>query len=434
MSVNYYKGRAMILFSLLIIGFPGLSQVKQMLEPWEKGMLDIHFISNGVGNCAFYILPDGTTLLVDAGEENPTSARVNSPRNTPRHPDYSKLGYEWHVDYISQQLRNLHQDYIDYALISHYHDDHFGGVYSGVPKSENGDYFLTGITGVGDKIKIRKLIDRGYWYPTDMVKQSEADSSYFANLINYWKFIKAQQHKNGLIHEELVVGSKKQLSLTKDPNRYPDFSIRNINANGIVWTGKDDKSVMSKMPPVSQSHDYEKMPGDNPLSCGIRIQYGDFSFYTSGDIAGRQPDFMNAPEWIDVESLVAPVVGEVDVATCNHHANRDAMSAYYLSVLKPRVIVQEVWSSDHPGHETLLRMTSKNIWPAERDLFATNMLLANKLVIGELVDRSYKSMQGHIVIRVLPPGDKYYVYVLNNESTERNVTNVFGPYYSKKIN
>jgi hypothetical protein len=186
------------------------------------------------------------------------------------------------------------------------------------------------------------------------------------------------------------------------------------------------------MPQVSEVKDFSKLPGENPLSCGIKIQYGDFIFYTGGDIAGKQPDFMKSPEWIDVESLVAPVIGEVDVATCNHHANRDAMSDFYLSVLKPRVIIQEVWSSDHPGHESLLRMTSKNIWPENRDIFATNMLLANKLVIGELIDNSYKSMQGHIVIRVMPTGNKYFIYILNNESTERNVTNVFGPYYSKK--
>ena len=436
MMPKYHKQiRIIFLFFFLITGLSARSQVKQFLPPWEKGMIDIHFISNGVGNCAFYILPDGTTLLVDAGEEDPTSARTNSPRNTPRYPNYSKLGHEWQADYINQQLKNLHQDYIDYVLISHFHGDHFGSLYSGMPKSANGDYYLTGITGVGDKIKIKKLIDRGFSYPTNMRKQALTDSARFAVMINYWKFISAQQSKNNLKHEDFIVGSKNQFSLTKEPSAFANFSIRNINANGIVWTGKDDGSVISKMPPVSNGRDYDKQPEENPLSCGIKIKYGNFSFFTSGDIAGKQPDFMKAPEWIDVESLVAPTVGEVDVATCNHHANRDAMSAYYLSVLKPRVIVQEVWSSDHPGHETLLRMTSKNIWPAERDLFATNMLLANKLVIGELVDKSYKSTQGHIVIRVLPPGDKYYVYILNNESTENNVTNVFGPYYSKnKLN
>lgn len=421
-----------ILFFLCLFPFLGKAQEKQFLRPWEKGMLDIHFISNGVGNCALYILPDGTTMLVDAGEQDPTSSRTNSPRNTPRYPNYSKLGHEWQTDYISSELKKLNQDYLDYVLISHFHGDHFGSMYNGMPKSLNGDYFLTGITGVGDKIHIKKLIDRGFSYPIDLRKHALNDSVSFAHFINYWKFISSQESNVGMKHEDFLVGSKNQFSLTKNPSAVNNFSIRNINANGRVWAGKEDGSYLTKMPSVSDSRDYSKVPGDNPLSCGIKIQYGDFSFYTGGDIAGKQPEFMKSPDWIDVESLVAPVIGEVDVTTCNHHANRDAMSELYLSILKPRVIIQEVWSSDHPGHESLLRMKSKNIWSAERDLFATNMLLANKLVIGELIDRSYKSMQGHIVVRVMSPGDKYYVYILNNESTERNVTNVFGPYFSKK--
>ena len=31
------------------------------------GTLDIHHISTGRGNATFFVLPDGTTLLVDAG-------------------------------------------------------------------------------------------------------------------------------------------------------------------------------------------------------------------------------------------------------------------------------------------------------------------------------------------------------------------------------
>ncbi len=31
-------------------------------------MLDLHHINTGSGNAAFYIFPDGTTFLVDAGE------------------------------------------------------------------------------------------------------------------------------------------------------------------------------------------------------------------------------------------------------------------------------------------------------------------------------------------------------------------------------
>jgi beta-lactamase superfamily II metal-dependent hydrolase len=420
------------LFFLSLLPFLGVAQDKQFLKPWEKGMLDIHFISTGVGNCAFYVLPDGTTMIVDAGELDPTSPRTNSPRNTPRYPNYSKSGFEWQVDYISDALRKLNKTGLDYALISHFHDDHFGGLYSGAPSSENGKYLLTGITGVGDKIKIGKLIDRGYNYPVDMKQQAKLTPTLYRDMINYWNFSAFQEKANNLKVEELRVGSKDQISLLNDPKSYPDFHIRNINANGRVWTGKNDGSFTTRMPSDNSGKSLASMPGENPLSCGILIKYGRFSFYTGGDVAGSQPEFMKAPEYIDVERLIAPAVGEVDVTTCNHHANRDAMSAYYLSVLKPRVIVQEVWSSDHPGHESLLRLTSKNIWPAERDLFATNMLEANKLVIGELVDRSYKSMQGHVVVRVFPPGDTYAVYILNHLNIERNLINVFGPYRSKE--
>lgn len=418
---------AFAIFIFLMGWFDAKSQVKQYLPAWEKGMLDIHFISNGVGNCAFYILPDGTTMLVDAGEENPTTARVNSPRNTPRYPNYSKLGYEWHVDYINQQLKLLKQDYIDYALISHFHEDHFGGMYSGIPKSLNGNYYLSGITGVGDKIKIKKLIDRGFLYPYNIL----TDTLINPTIKNYYNFIAAQKVNNNLIHESLIVGANDQLVLTKNTGEFNNFYIRNINANGVVWSGKNDMSTFTKMPGVASIKNRRDSPSENSLSCGIAINYGKFKFYTGGDIPGKQPDFMNAPEWLDVESLVAPIIGETDVITSNHHANRDAMTVDYLSFLKPRIIIQEVWSSDHPGHETLLRMTSKNIWPSERDLFSTNMLSANKLVIGELIENSYKNTQGHIVIRVLAPGDKYYVYILNNLSVDRNVTNVFGPYFSK---
>ena len=44
------------------------AEVGEVLPNWSEGYLDIHFINTGRGECCFYILPDGTTLLVDAGE------------------------------------------------------------------------------------------------------------------------------------------------------------------------------------------------------------------------------------------------------------------------------------------------------------------------------------------------------------------------------
>jgi hypothetical protein len=132
-----------------------------------------------------------------------------------------------------------------------------------------------------------------------------------------------------------------------------------------------------------------------------------------------------------VETPIAKAVGEVDIATLDHHGNRDAINEFFVKTLKPRVWIGQSWSSDHPGHEVLVRLTTPYLYEGPRDLFATNMLEANKIVIGDLIDRSYKSQQGHIVVRVLPGGKNYFVVILDDSRADMPVKAVFGPYNSK---
>jgi hypothetical protein len=115
----------------------------------------------------------------------------------------------------------------------------------------------------------------------------------------------------------------------------------------------------------------------------------------------------------------------------DHHGNRDAHNEFNIKTLKPRVWIQQTWSSDHPGHEVLRRVTSKYLYPGPRDLFATNILEANKLVIGPFLEQSYKSMDGHIVVRVMPGGAEYYVIILNDENETHEIWSVHGPYQTK---
>ena len=58
------------------------------------------------------------------------------------------------------------------------------------------------------------------------------------------------------------------------------------------------------------------------------------------------------------------------------------------------------------------------------------MLEANRIVIGPLIDRVYKSQQGHIVVRVMPGGNTYYVVILDDNKADIPVKAVFGPYQS----
>lgn len=425
------------LFGLLCWTFNAQSQIAmpgQPLPAWKEGMLDLHHINTGWGNAAFYIFPDGTTMLFDAGEINPTDERAFTPRNAPMRPNYSKRAYEWIAYYIKKVAPLKEKTIIDFAAISHFHDDHFGSWYPGATLSASGKYYLTGITGVGELIPIRTLLDRGYPdynYPFNMKNSADAATSgeinYLKTMQNYFDFCAAKPG-NGMITQRFKAGSRSQVKMKYAENKFPAFYVQNVKANGLIWTGKDS-SVAEFFPPV-KTNDRSTWPSENGLSLVFTIHYGSFTYYTGGDCGGVIS--YGDKEWKDIETPVAKVIGEVDVATLDHHGNRDAVNEFQIKTFKPRVWIQQSWSSDHPGEEVLRRLTTPVLYSEPRDLFTTNMLEANRHVIGPLIDRSYKSLQGHIVVRVMPGGKEYYVIILDDSTEDMPVKSVFGPYKAKE--
>jgi hypothetical protein len=240
---------------------------------------------------------------------------------------------------------------------------------------------------------------------------------------NYFSFIR-QREKDKFLTTTLDAGSNNQIRLQYDSLRYPDFHVRNVKSNGRIWTGKG--SNFTEQFPMFRKDDPSTFPTENALSQVITINYGKFRYYTGGDIPGNIG--YGQPKWMDMETPIAKAVGVVDVATMDHHGNRDALNEFMVKTLRPRVWVQQVWSSDHPGHEVLIRATTPYLYDGPRDLFATGMVQANKDVIGPLIDRSYKSLQGHILVRVLPGGNSYYVIILDDATERLKVKDVFGPY------
>jgi hypothetical protein len=132
-------------------------------------------------------------------------------------------------------------------------------------------------------------------------------------------------------------------------------------------------------------------------SLAIRLSYGRFDYFSGGDMPGMPPE--GSPEWHDVETPVARAVGPVEACVLDHHGNRDSMNAFFVSTLRPQVFIIPVWSADHPGHTVLARLLSKRLYSEARDIFATNMIEANRIVIGPMLDQ-LKSSQGHILLRV----------------------------------
>lgn len=378
---------------------------------WSEGYMDIHHISTGRGECVFAILPDGTTMMIDAGEIGP------SPRVTDARPDDSKSAGEWITRYISHMMRPLPGKKLDYILLTHFHNDHMGDVRLGRNKSDKGNYVLSGITEVGDKIPFRKIVDRNW--PDYNWPAAQTDDK---NMQNYIRFVNWHV-ANGASAEQFKVGSNKQFTLLRHADKYPEFEIRNLAANGHVWTGVQN-NVHNHFPPL-ESITADEFPGENHCSAAIRISYGKFDYFNGGDIVNSNA----SGTWRDIETPVGLVTGPVEVCEANHHAYHDAMGEAFLKAVRPRVIIMQLWSAGHPDHRVLQRMLDQSVYPGERDIFATNLMEATKIVLGRRTGQM-KSRQGHIVIRVNPGGDSFMIYILDDSAENFKVTDVHGPYLS----
>jgi len=432
---HVFAGTVLCLFSLVETSLwaqPGdsilsVAVVGQPLPAWRPGFLDLHHINTGRGNAALYVLPDATTILFDAGEMDPTNPRTTSKRNTPMRPNESRRPYEWIVKYIQAVAPAASKKGIDYAVISHFHDDHFGCWYPGAPLSKTGQYALTGITGVGALIPLRHLLLRDTAYPVPMTTQLLTSGNSNNNFYKTWKNLQSfmqTEKRNGMQVEWLKAGSRNQITLQHDRETFAGCYVRNVKSNGWIWTGTDS-TVVQHFPPADENNS-KTWADENSLSNVLTIHYGNFTYYTGGDCPGNV--FLGDAPWRDVETPVAKAIGKVNVATMDHHGNRDAVNEFQIRTLQPQVWIQQVWTADHPGHEVLIRVTSPHIYKAKRDLFATNMMEPTKLVIGPLVDRSYASQQGHIVVRVMPGGARYYVIILDDSREDMPVKQVMGPY------
>lgn len=365
----------------------------ERLSAWQQGYMDIHHISTGRGNSTFMILPDGTTMMVDAGDNGP-----DNPKEVKlaRVPDESLTPGEWIVRYASHFMDEAGLPAkLDYMLLTHFHNDHMGTPVAGYPMSMDGSYYQTGVSYVGNNIAVGKLVDRGY--PDYDFPFSGA---FVGNLMmsNYMKFINDRNNRVESV-AGFEVGSADQFVLKNTPR--DDFFIRNIYSNGQIWTGSGT-STKNLIPADTPQADLDN---ENIWSNVINISYGDFDYHTGGDILGADlDDTWFANDWRDIETPVAKLIKETDVMCCNHHAYNDAMNNTFLFYTTPQACVVPAWETGHPGADALSRI----------GLAGSNVFAA-----GPVTNDSLKS--GHVVVRVYEGGSTFQIFVLDDESKDYEV-------------
>lgn len=258
---------------------------------WKLGEMDIHFIHTGQSESTFFIFPDGTTMLLDCGyvEER----KAGYAEALPVAPSAKRRSGEWIRRYVE---RLVPQREIDYLMLSHWHSDH-----------------VEGLPDVLESFRFSEYFD--HQYPNTGLYSEGTDPVGF-DMVQKWL---PEAQKDGMKLNSFKVGARNQICLKHDPRRYYQrvFEVRNIAANGTVWDGmsgvRDFAAVHVKK--TGRDKIYE-----NLLSSAIRIRYGNFTYFTGGDIEGFLVDADG--KRFSYEDAVGAVTGRVCACKTNHQIGR----------------------------------------------------------------------------------------------------------------
>jgi hypothetical protein len=431
------------------------------LPPWRNGYLDIHHIHAGVNVATFIIFPDGTTMLIDCGDID--IAKFQQKYGTPTalypkldvvspYPNDSKTTGQWVIDYIHHfwphpdhgSVRN--RKVIDLMMITHFHQDHIGSIYTSSQQQKNGtrgEYIRTGIVEVGDEIDFHTIIDRGYPnydFPFDLEKEWES-----APFLNYLKYLRSAVARGTTVAEKFQVGSYTQIGLRKASNHtsYGHFAVRNIKANleysYAMPHNQNVKTIDGQLLYPAPDRKSGYVYDENKVSTAIVVEYGKFRYYEGGDQEyhnyGYPHELKDGTIYdLDTVTPTAEVAGRVHVATLNHHGH--GVLDVFCRLINPKVLVLQGWCTDQPPNHSM-ETIQQSFGKATRDVFATWISDERMEDLGDSLRNMFKSTTGHVVVRVEPPssmialgdenngGQSYHVYVLDGD---RRIDKYFGPY------
>lgn len=405
---------------------------RKQFSHWRKGYLDIHHLRVGSSVSSFIIFPDGTTVLVDAGDMNydEALARINEKQFSKIQapfPDSTKTASEWIIAYLEHFSPTVRKEGLDYALLTHFHSDHMGTVRGPPwPLSKSGNFSKTGFTWVADEIRIKHMMDRGYPnydYPVNLGEWNE-------DMKNYLKFVHEYNNSNSIQFEKFEVGNYTQIRPLHDeegrycaepssPNCIHRFRFRNLKANLDVGPACPDNMYSFQVPNANDLVQ-DGQWNENKLSMAFVIEYGKFRYYEGAD--QEHNDFEGSPG-IDTVTPTAMAAGKVHVATMNHHGygTNDA----YFEYMDPRFVILQGWEVTQPP-----KMVSPVL---QRHRHGRHFLATFSFpeALKDLEDVKFTATEGHIVVRAYEPSEsslsadqEYQVFVLD---ADRKIQSRSGP-------
>jgi competence protein ComEC len=237
-----------------------------------KGALDVYFIDVEGGQSTLFVTPAGESLLIDTGW----------PGNNGRDADRIVA---------AAKLAGLKK--IDYVLITHYHDDHVGGVPQLV-----------------ERIPVGTFIDHG---PNRETTDAHTEQNWEA----YQK----------------VLATHPQRNIVKPGDKLPlkglDATV--ISADGAL-IGNASTTGVAANPYCASSPHYDADVTENGRSVGVLFTFGKLRLLDLGDLTADKELQLMCP---------GNRLGKVDVYIVSHHGWYQSSSRALVHAIAPRLAIMD---------------------------------------------------------------------------------------------
>ena len=384
------------------------------LPPWKPGEFQVHFIYTGVAESMFWILPDGTTMLLDCGDHK---AWARGKLAVWLLPNGTRNAGEWIARYVTRV--NPAKTAVDYMMLSHHHSDHGGSERWGAGSREwNGQSIcVSGFMQAADTLKFDTAFDRGWPDFNDPIPDERCDSNCYPLMRKVYSYL---MERDGIKMEKFRVGAVNQVAMRRNAAAYPSFSITNITGNGKIRCRNGEVRDL-----YAELHNAKRL-NENGMSLGLLVQYGPFRFYSAGDFSDS-PRLPNGSRR-NIEAELGRELDPVDVAKVNHHGHH-SMPAELVAALQARVWTACMWDQLHITADTLTRLTSRTTYPGERlvaaGVFSPERRFEDdgKLFLRDIATEAFDA--GHVVLNVAPGGDRYTIAYVTADDESMKVTGAY---------
>lgn len=255
--------------------------------------LRIYALDVGQGDATLVVDTQGQAALIDGG------------------PPFSG------ITRILPQLRSLNISKLQWVLISHYDNDHLGGLLE-VLRGEDQEW------DTADDIELSGFVwDRG--------------GTRFNS--NSW----FDEYKDEL--------EERDLRRTVDVGQ--TFSLGDDALATVVLSNGDY---------LDATRHHLNPDEENEASVALLIEYGNFRYLSAGDLTGG--GLSGQKETKDLESHLGSLIGDIDILHLNHHGSRTSSNENYLDTLTPEAALIGLGKDNdfgHPHSEILDRLEERLI-------------------------------------------------------------------------